>query len=342
MKLAWLSLRSLWNFLLYASGWAVPVLGIAFVIVLLVALLQPVAWEFSIDATSDVVEIALPASPETSWRVDGAVICQRGAGAGPSVCGGRRWVALPLADAREAVLVLGGTATAGEQSVLNVTVEAQRDGEVRASVRSAQAGDPIGWLRSEGSDGIELTSPLNLVWSQPVEDGASSRELVWPFSAEVTIGRDVNWADPRLAREGEIIVYSASGETASKRTRVAETSLMPGDQVRLLTTGAGSDRIWPKGFLRFDSPGDRSGGKVDVVAYGAARSVLIERFGDKGYDFRPGWWARLMNDNRVLILFAVLSGLLAFRGSYAEGSQTPVENWRELRAAWRDYWSRKE
>jgi hypothetical protein len=341
MKLIWLFLRSVWNALLHASGWAVPLLGLAFVFSVLAALLRPVEWEFSIDASSDVVEISVPASPETFWRIDGAVVCQRGSSGGSSVCGGRRWVSKSLADVREPVLVLGGSADSEMRPALNVTVEALADGEVRASVRSDESGQRVGWLRGDGIDNAELMSPLNLVWPGTDRDGAATgRELVWPFSAELTIGRDVNWADPRLARKGQIIVYSPSGESVSRRSSVAEASLMPGDQVRLLATGTDSERIWPKGFLRFDSPGEGSAGAIDVVAYGAARSVLIERFGDKGFDFRPGWWARLVNDNRVVILFALLSGLLAFRGSYAEGAQTPVESWHELRSAWRAYWGR--
>ena len=74
---------------------------------------------------------------------------------------------------------------------------------------------------------------------------------------------------------------------------------------------------------------------VDVIAYGRAESVLIERYGDQGYDFRPSWWVRLINDNRIILVFALLSGILAFRSSYAEGSETPVDSWRELRKAWK-------
>lgn len=340
MKIIWLALRSLWNLLLHACGWAIPLLVVLLATNLSIALLRPAEWEFSIDAVADAVEISVPMTPETPLRVDGAVFCQRGRGpASGSICGSRRWQALDLRQVAEPVLVLGRPGGEGDVGRVRLTVETGPSDGVHASLRTDSDGEPIGWLRAGDDVGeIELRSPLNIIWPhEPVADGIP-REFVWPFVAEITVGRDVNWANANLTRSGQIIVYSASQDAISRRAQIAETELVLGDQVRLLVAKDSSDNhlIWPKGFLRFDHPAsENADASIDIVAYGRAESILIERFGDRGYNFRPGWWARVINHNGVVLSFALLSGLLAFRGSYAESSATPVESWRELKKAWR-------
>jgi hypothetical protein len=79
---------------------------------------------------------------------------------------------------------------------------------------------------------------------------------------------------------------------------------MLGDQVRL--AGLEKDEVWPKGFMRVGESG-----LLEVVAFGRADSLTIDRYGDSGYDFRPGFLARLASDPMIAfwgsMLFAYMT-----------------------------------
>ncbi|MFP5407280.1 MAG: hypothetical protein ACLGHY_13405, partial [Gammaproteobacteria bacterium] len=271
----------------------------------------------------------------------GAILCSttskldplqpRGAAASP--CGGSRWAAYTIPEATDStiadehVLVLGGAAAGGQQQPINVTMEVREDGGLQLAIRSKGEG-PLGVLRLASSDVVlPLSSPINLVWPGT----GRPRDLVFPFYGErITIGRDVSASQSSMLREGALTVQTGSDETLDKRAQVEQVALMPGDQVRLQKRAV--DEV-PKGFLRFDrvQSGNGDPPALTAVAYGRAESLKIERFGDAGYEFSPGWWVGIVHDRTLAIVSLALAGLLAVLGGYA--------SIRQVRPRIRESWS---
>lgn len=140
-----------------------------------------------------------------------------------------------------------------------------------------------------------------------------------------------------MLREGTLAVFTASDESLAKRSQVEEVALMPGDQVRLERHDSGGV-FHPKGFVRFDRAGGDAPASLAMVAFGRAESLRIERFGDSGYEFKPGWWVGILHDRRLMMASAILVALITVLGGLAgcrELAPTPAEAWRALRHAWR-------
>lgn len=260
--------------------------------------LTPANWEFSIEAATEVAEIELPPGTETRWRIDGAVICARGAldipdayrvDAANSPCGSRAWRAWRIADP-EQVIRLDGDATANMQL--------RADGEYAMSLRTA-AGSGLGSLSVVGViEDVALGAAINLVWTQ-----LPAQPLTLPFSGSTTLGRAVSWSGTGMLRSGSVVVYTAD-ESADKRTMVDDAALMLGDQVRLGEPGPGL--AWPKGFVRVYADSD----VMQVVAFGRADSLRIERYGESGYDFKPGPVTKLASDPSIAFLGSLLAAYM--------------------------------
>jgi hypothetical protein len=147
---------------------------------------------------------------------------------------------------------------------------------------------------------------------------------VLPFAGAITIGRDIHWSGTGVLTGGRITVFTAS-EAAERRRPVDEASLMLGDRVSL--RGAGGTA--PKGFVRARL-GAGEGGAFDVVAFGRAERMRVDRFGDSGYDLSPSLPTRILNDP-VLVLGGTF--LLAFLG-LAQGVQPLLEPASPGRLGW--------
>jgi hypothetical protein len=65
-------------------------------------------------------------------------------------------------------------------------------------------------------------------------------------------------------------------------------------------------KVYPKGFIRLESEKDY----FDVIAFGAADHVRIERFGDNGYNFKPGKLRLLMNDQVLILISSIFIALV--------------------------------
>lgn len=339
----------LWKLALGAGVLAIWLLVGVVVVLLALNLHTPPSWYFSIGAQTEAADIELAAGRETQWRIEGAIVCATEELPAPlallpreasSPCGGRRWFAhaLPSGENAEHVLVLGGpgisadgAATPGaEPAALQVGLETRGDGGLQMSIRGP------GPLRLALS-GQELALPpgLNLIWAGE----ARPRDLVFPFTGErVRVGRDVTWSDSSMLREGTLTVFTASEESLAKRSQVEEVALMPGDQVRLERHG-GDGAFHPKGFVRFDRLGGGDApASLGVVAFGRAESIRIERFGDSGYEFKPGWWVGILHDRLLMMWSAVLAALITVLGGIAgcrELATSPAEAWRALCREWR-------
>jgi hypothetical protein len=160
---------------------------------------------------------------------------------------------------------------------------------------------------------------INLIF--PMTRADAPRERVFPFIGETTIGRDVNWAGSSLLGGGSIEVYTAD-VTADKRKQIDKAELLLGDQVRLAATRRADALVYPKGFVRSVSSGD----SLDVIAFGAADRVRIERFGDNGYDLKPSLLLQLLNDSLLLLamsVFVAAVGLITGMASVIEIEKKP-------------------
>ena len=298
-----------------------PLLVIVLIGLVVFAVFAPPSWYYSISARSEAAALTLPAERETSWRIEGATLCSTEALEGlaaldavNSPCGARRWQAYALPQAQELVLALGGSPASSGRSIA-VSMETRSDRGLQASIRGEPGVTSLGVLRlvDQGID-IALGRELNLIW--PGE--ARPRDLMFPFIADhVRVGRDVTWSDTSLLHEGSMEIFTATEEHLSKRTRVEEAELLPGDQVRL-DRFDGDPPLQPKGFLRFDRfQADDSPGTLTAVAFGRAESLRIERFGDSGYDFQPHWLAKFTQNRLLLMVSGFIGGLLGLLGGYA-------------------------
>ena len=310
-------------------------LGIAaFITLLIIKLATPANWEFSVEASTEIAELALPRDAETRWQIDGAVLCVRGdldlpldlrADVSGNPCGSRLWKAWRLAAPEQVLHLSGG---------VSVTLQMQADGGLAMSVRPINQESESGparrserATRSEAAarakpevrfsvvgfvEEADLGASVNLIWPQ-----IPDRTLTFPFSGATTVGRDVAWSSDRMLRSGKIVVYTAD-ESADKRSRVDEAELMLGDQVRLKALEPNSSwpmsllgwrqslGSWPKGFIRVNK-GETS---MHVVAFGRARSLLIERFGESGYEFEPGLIRKLAADPAIAFWGSVLAAYM--------------------------------
>ena len=258
----------------------------------------PAEWEFSIEAETEVAEINLRSNSRTQWQIDGVVICARTKLDLPddfrldrseSPCGSRAWRAWQI-PAPEQVLELNGDAAA--------TLNIRPEGGLAMSLRAGE-GRSLGALSVVGVvEDVALSDAINLIW-----DEVPAQSLTFPFSGTTTLGRAVGWANIGMLQAGMVSIYTAD-ESADKRTLVDETNLMLGDQIRLGNTSG--DGAWPKGFARV-SPADEV---MRVVAFGRADSLRIERYGESGYDLKPGRFRKLASDPTVAFLGSLLAAYM--------------------------------
>ena len=291
--------------------------------------IRPHQWIFSVQAESRIVELVTPSSKETKWRINNAILCIRDKldlpvekfapiASGNPVCGGNRWTGYYTLDP-EQTLVLAGTINAvlelRENKSLFLALRMQRPGTGKQSGNNAvteDSGDnrlPSGASLSftDGSPDISLDRAgklrVNIIF--PTTDDDTRSERVFPFTAETTIGRDINWTGTSLLTAGDIVVYTAD-KSPDKRKRVDEAKLLLGDQLRLSPLTRNDRTVYPKGFIRLNPEEDY----LDVIAFGAADHVRIERFGDNGYDFRPGLLLLLLNDQGLILATSIFVGLV--------------------------------
>ena len=129
-----------------------------------------------------------------------------------------------------------------------------------------------------------------------------------------------------MLSSGNIQVYT-SDDSPDKRQMVDEAELLLGDQVRLETAIKEAGAIPPKGFIRY-VPGSSV---LDVIAFGAADHVRIERYGDNGYNFRPGDISKLRHD--PLFIFVLTHFLNHALGIFGVATMELVQLYRI--AIWR-------
>jgi len=287
------------------------------------SVMKPHQWIFNVQAQSRIVELVTPAENETKWRINNAILCVRGKLELPvakfkplvsenTICGGRRWSGFYMSDP-EQTLVLTGAVNAvfelrSDSLFLALRVPRAR-GESPARKRVPAGDDGTTGLPSsvalsftDGSPDIHLNQGgqlhVNIVF--PAGGEKETAERIFPFIADTTIGRDVNWTGTSLLTNGHIDVYTAD-ISPDKRKLVDEAELLLGDQLRLYPMTRDAMAVYPKGFVRVDPKSDA----MDIIAFGAADRVRIERFGDNGYDFKPGLLLLLLNDQALILVLSI-------------------------------------
>lgn len=258
----------------------------------------PSKWDFSIEATTEVANINLRPGTETRWLVDGAVICSRDVLELPeryrlspadSPCGRRVWHAWRSTDPEQLLRLNGGA---------SATLQLRPEGGLAMSLRPKDGASLGGYSVVGVVEDVDLDSAVNLIWTD-----IPAQSLTLPFSGATTLGRAVSWSDTRLLHGGNVVVYTAD-ESADKRKKVDEAALILGDQVSLGESEP--DHAWPKGFVRVAGGEDA----MQVVAFGRASSLRIERFGGSGYDFRPGPIRAIAADPAVAFWGSVLAAYM--------------------------------
>lgn len=290
-------------------------------------------WVFSVQAQTRVIELITPNNRETKWRINETIICSRGGLDLPpgqsslildndKSCG-RRWKGYRTTDPEQTLILRGAVHVVMESHQDHTLFLALRTYKLPAEESTTKSRDskekdnepemkPGARLSfNDGTPDIELGENgnlrINIIFP---ESSAAKKTLytdrVFPFSGDTIIGRDVNWAGTSLLTEGSIQVYTAD-ESPDKRKRVDETKLLLGDQLRLDHIVHDKKLIFPKGFVRF-APKKTY---FDVIAFGAADRVRIERFGDNGYDFKPGRLSFLIHDQLFVLVASTFLALMA-------------------------------
>ncbi len=273
---------------------------LAYIGFLLWRAVMPAEWEFSIEAETEVAEIRLKPKTRTQWQVDGVVICTRANDEldvaeefrldhSQSPCGSQAWSAWQITSPEQVLEIEGGSVA---------TLNLRPDGGLAMSLRAAK-GESLGTFSVVGIfEDVALGDAINLIWTE-----VPAQPLTFPFSGTTTLGRAVGWSNIGMLRSGTVSIYTAD-ESADKRTLVDETNLMLGDQIRL--GDAAASEPWPKGFARV-SPADDV---MRVVAFGRADSLRIERYGESGYDLKPGRFRKLASDPTVAFLGSLLAAYM--------------------------------
>ena len=319
----------------FSAGNLGPVLVITTIIMVCFVVytaIKPHQWIFSVQAQSRIVELVSPADKETRWRVNNAILCVRGPLELPGnkftpiapdnpVCGGKRWSgyhikeqeqALVLTGAINAVLELRGNNTLFLALRMHHPVTRNQTTDALAAAESDEANSLLPGASlsfTDGSPDISLVQNgklhINIIF--PAAEGNALAERIFPFTAVTTIGRDINWTGTSLLTSGDIEVYTADN-SPDKRKLVDTAKLLLGDQLRLYPLDRENTIIYPKGFIRLEPGKDY----FDVIAFGAADYVRIERFGDNGYDFKPGLLLLLFNDQVLILTLSIFVALVTF------------------------------
>lgn len=263
---------------------------IAYLLFLLNRVLLPDQWEFALEVETEVASVELQPGVVAQWRVDGAALCTStdvqlaedfALENAQAICGGRRWSGWRIDQPEQVITVQGGSVVRME------LLDDRLSLSLRAESGSLGAFEAVGTVAPVALDGA-----VNLFWDLTDQAGA----LTFPFTGTTTLGRAVSWSEGAMLRSGSVAVFTAD-ESADRRTLVDEAALMLGDQVRLdrvrMANSAEQD-IWPKGFIRAGEAG-----LLEVVAFGRADSLSIDRYGDSGYDFSPGFLARVASDPQI-------------------------------------------
>ena len=325
---AWFSLQS------WVVRLLVPLTVLAFVIVGLWVLAIGSTWSFGVRALTASVIVDVPESTEVRWDLSGAVLCVRtpieaDAALEPitdtaeraGLCGSRRQLAYRVATTSELTGVVGSEPAAADQD-LGYTTANFAVLDQRRLVIALTPKNPSGIaMRVDDIDrtiGL-IKQPIMIVFDL---DGVR-RDRLFPYLGALRIGDDVSPNARALLESGEIQIYRSAGDTVGGRALVASVELMLGDTIRLDAETQKGEPRFPRGFIRV---GPARGGErllMDLIGYGIAEQIKVDRYGEAGFSMKPSRWARLTNSDPFVLVTLIMVGLLSLLASLA-GSRSLI------------------
>lgn len=316
-------------------------------------------WNFSVEADTEIVELKLGPSLQNRWPVGGATLCVPEnevpdklrylfdrATENPGLCGGH-WIAGNL-PGDEYILAFHAPPETDfvEPKPISVRLEKLEKSPMRAqfsrsSVKAVQAA-----IESlDGSDAIPLGLRFIVIWGDARESASESAGVILPFEGVSHIGRDVAPGVDRVLLSGTISVYSSTSSLGG-RYLLEERKLMRGDRISLVSFRTSEvEEIPSSGFV---SAGHGPGGGMQVVAFGTAEQLTVNRFAAASYDFEPGIFQQLLHDPVIafgLAFLAFLGAVLSAAGKFLspaseEEAEFPLQLEDVRKGGWHLPWSK--
>jgi len=259
--------------------------------------IRDVNWIYSIDSNTDTAHLKTINKNQVSWRIDDANICIRDKIEDSQLhqvsdrCKGR-WNEL-LVDTNELTITFDTKVDIkidSKDSLLRVYVES--DSESVGTLNNATA-----------SSSITLPSRTILFLD------TSENSYTLPFIGRIDLGSNVNHSETMFLRDGTISIYSAD-ESVDKRTKIDELDLIFGDQVSLSVNGTKYKKNIPHGIVKAED-----NKPLKVVAFGNAKSILIERYGENSIKFEPTYIGAMKSDHWYLTFINLLLLLVGMLGT---------------------------
>lgn len=292
---------------------AVAGLCLAIVVLLFIVFLSPPQLQLAAQVKTEYVELELQERQE--FHLSDAVICipqtkrslveQRG-------CVGRWQHFRTTSKDSEEILVL----TASKNQSITLHLSSESDGQFMMELNT-QA-ESLGTLWAlDTNENYVLPSQAIMYWSPLINN---DNTVLLPFIGTANIGRSVALGVDKILDSGTISIFSASEESLTGRALIEKLDLALGDQVLLGHEETYSEEPAMRGFVLFNTakPFADSSKLMDVVVYGSAKQLRILRYGEQGYGFKPGWWAKIKYRSNLVIIVILLTGLLSILGSVCD------------------------
>tara|TARA_R110001599_G_scaffold127379_8_gene300749 strand:- start:13377 stop:14411 length:1035 start_codon:yes stop_codon:yes gene_type:complete len=305
----------------------VPLAVAMFAVIGLWVLTTGSTWSFGVRAHTASAIIEVPESTELKWDLSGALLCVRKsldfeAALQPveandvyAACGSRRHLAYRIHPEQELMGVLG-TGLAASSS----------EGSTSAHFAILDQRKLVIALTPSNSRGValrleDIDQPIGLI-EQPVmivlDLSEPGRDRLFPYLGVLRVGDDVSPSARALLEAGEIQIYRAAGDTVGGRALVESVELMLGDTIRLGAETQNGETRHPRGFVRVSPAVEGERLLMDLVGYGIAEQIKVDRFGEAGFAMRPSRWARLTNSDPFVLVSLIVVGLLSLLAGLAE------------------------
>lgn len=259
---------------------------------------------FNVTAKSDVFTLKIPDNfYSQKWLIKNAIICskkplklngQKQEVVPQNICRNKKLHAYKFSFPESILELVGGT---------EVQLELLEDNSLALAINNKAKND-IKLSFTNNNPDIVLSSKINIRWPPN-----TVKELTFPFTGNTTIGRDVSWFRRGILHTGSIRLYTSDFLSASKSVLIDQTPLVLGDQVSLHGKSTANKNSFPKGFVRYSLKQDKQA--LDIVAFGEAKVIRVERYGDNGYEFKPGFWARVSKDTLLIAFGTILLALIS-------------------------------
>lgn len=285
-------------------------LGIAVVVLLSIVFLSSPQLQLAAQVKTEYLKLNLQERQE--WQVMNTIVCipqKKSIIDEQRDCIGRWQHLITTSKNNEEILILN----ANKNQSIHAQLSSESDGQFMLELRT-QA-DSLGVLSHIGSnETYVLPNRLLLHWTPAINN---DNTVLLPFTGTANIGLSVALARNKILDSGTISIFSASEESLTGRALIEEIDLVLGDEVLLGVEGTSSQEPAMRGFVLFNTakPHADLSKLMDVVVYGPASQLRILRYGEQGYGFKPGWWAKIKYRSNLVIIVILLTGFISLLGS---------------------------